>query len=106
LRIEAQPRTTQAALLTAVSAQAATGGVEVVYSMTAAAQVQIEVVNIAGRKIATILGGYQSAGMHTAQWAGRNDGGTKVPPGQYLLTVQCTGEDGTRNSRIVTVGIR
>ena len=106
LRIEVKPRGTQAAMLTSVSALPTTEGMQVVYALSAPGQVGIEVLNIAGRTVATVPAGYQEAGTHTALWSCRSATGTKVPRGQYLLKLQCQADDGTQTSRIVLGSVR
>ena len=106
LRIEAKPRGQSAPILTSVAAQAGAGGMQIVYSLSAPAEVGIEVLNIAGRTVARVPCGYREAGTHTALWSGRNVGGSKAPPGRYLISVHCCSDDGTQSSRITPAQVR
>ena len=92
--------------MTAVSAQPTAAGVQVVYVLSAPAEVGIEVRNMAGRQIAVISQGIQEAGTHTAVWTRRASSGTRVPNGQYLLSMRSCSEDGTQTNRIVPVLVR
>jgi flagellar hook assembly protein FlgD len=106
-RIEANPRTTTVTALTAVSAQStASGGLCVTYTLSASADVEMEVLNIAGRMIARIPVGISVPGTRTAAWSGRNASGSKAPPGLYLVTVRCHADDGTETTRCVKAFIR
>ncbi len=106
LQVEVKPRRQVAAILTNITAQAAAGGTQIVYTLSAAADVQMQVLNIAGRVVARIPGGYQNAGTHTAMWPGRSLSGSKIPAGQYLISVLCSSEDGTQTTRILPVHVR
>jgi len=80
--------------------------VNVVYSLTATADVMVEVRNIAGRMVRTIPCGTASAGINTATWNLRNSAGAPVPAGTYLCTVTARNEDGTQASAVRTVSVR
>ena len=105
LRVEASPRGA-ALLITSASAHGTPAGTEVVYALSAAGDVRIEVLNIAGRKVAAIPSGYKAAGTHTARWAGTGLSGSKVPPGQYLISIRCTSDDGTQATRVLPARVR
>jgi hypothetical protein len=106
LQIEVKPQQAQAATLTSVSTQSVAGKAQVVYTLSAAADVQLQVFNIAGRTVASIPIGYCEAGTHTTLWSGLNTNGSKVPAGNYLLQVGCKAGDGTASNRIVSMQIR
>jgi hypothetical protein len=100
LRIAATPRTGPALTLSGVAVQSLSESVSVAYSLSAPADVQITVLNIAGRTVANIPVGYQTSGTHTSTWSRRNSTGSKVPAGQYLLRLRCRADDGTDVSQI------
>ncbi len=105
LRVEARPRG-EGLVITAASARQTGQGVQVVYTLSGAADVRADILNIAGRTVATVPCGYQSSGTHTATWSGAGATGAKVPPGQYLISIQCTGDDGTQTSRVLPTQVR
>jgi len=80
--------------------------VSVVYSLSAAADVCIEVRNIAGRLIATIPCGVGSAGVNTATWNLRNSSGAPVPSGTYLCIVTAHSERGGQARAVRTLSVR
>ncbi len=82
------------------------GAVQIAYTLSAAADVEVQVLNMAGRTVATIPVEPSEAGTHTAFWPGRSASGSKVPPGQYLLRIDCKADDGVASTRLVTVGVR
>ncbi len=106
LCIEATPRGTQPAILTSVAAQPAVRGLQVTYTLSAAAQVDVVVMNIAGRPVARVASGRQEAGTHTAVWSGQSLSGTRVPAGRYLVQVRSAAEDGTACTRVVAAAVR
>ena len=80
--------------------------VSVVYGLTGAAEVTVEVRNIAGRLVKVIPCGTAAAGLNTATWNLRNGAGAPVPSGLYLCTVTARSEDGSQASAVRTVSVR
>ena len=80
--------------------------VNVVYSLSADADITIEVRNIAGRLIRTIPCGSSSAGLNTATWNLRNATGAPVPAGLYLCTITARSEDGSQATAVRTASVR
>jgi hypothetical protein len=56
----------------------------------------LEVYDVAGRKVATLLDGNVDEGIHVAQWNGRDDLGRQVRPGVYFYTLKLDGQRETR----------
>lgn len=54
------------------------------YGLPQASQVQLNVYDLRGQKIVTLIAGQQSAGWHTVQWNGLNDSGQQVSTGVYF----------------------
>lgn len=76
---------------------ALTGGAptDLTYSNTsAAANVTVTIKDAYGNTVRTIDLGAQAAGLHTAVWDGKNDGGTMQPDGTYTITVSATDASG------------
>lgn len=105
LRIEARPRGGPA-LITAATASPLGRGAGIVYTLAAPAEVAIEVLNIAGRAVARIPGGFRGAGTHSAHWSGAGLNGARVPPGRYLLSLRALGEDGTVTTRVLSTQVQ
>jgi len=55
------------------------------YTLPAAAEVSMIVFNIKGQKIRTIVDGWQSPGIKTARWNGRDEAGHEVGSGSYFV---------------------
>ncbi len=58
------------------------------YQLPEPAHVRIDVYNIAGRRVRTIVDGPQEAGYQTVVWDGTNDFGQKVASGVYMYRMQ------------------
>jgi hypothetical protein len=61
------------------------------FELPAAAQVRIEIYNIHGQKIRTLIDGSKMAGFHTVLWDGRMDNRDTAASGVYIYRLQ-TGE--------------
>jgi hypothetical protein len=104
--LEVADRAETGLMITSASAQAAGGAVTVSYTLSADAQVQVEVLNIAGRKVATLASGDTApAGLNTCGWNGRGGSGTVVPSGRYLVRVSARADDGQQVQALVPVQI-
>ncbi|MGM0492225.1 MAG: carboxypeptidase regulatory-like domain-containing protein, partial [Armatimonadota bacterium] len=102
--LEVGDRSETGLMITAASAQAAGGAVSVSYTLSADAQVSVEVLNIAGRKIATLADGETApAGLSTCGWNARNSSGSLVPNGRYLVLVEARADDGQQVQALVPV---
>jgi uncharacterized repeat protein (TIGR01451 family) len=62
-----------------------------------AAGVEITVYDVAGRQIKKLVGGEQTAGIHTATWDGRNDQGAQVQRGVYFVRTVIAGRKEATN---------
>ena len=80
--------------------------VNIVYGLSAAADITIEVRNIAGRLIRAIPCGSAAAGLNTATWNLRNTTGAPVPSGMYLCTVTARAADGGQTTAIRAMSVR
>lgn len=68
---------------------------EICYQLPEKAHVQLDVYNMIGQKIATLVNSQQSAGMHSVRWNALNDNGVHVPSGVYIYTIQVAGPSKT-----------
>ena len=76
------------------------------YQLQTAAHVRLEVFNLLGQRVATLVDGAQVAGAHRAVWTATDGSGQAVSAGVYLyrLTVASTGSaDGMATGRMVLV---
>ena len=58
------------------------------YQLPAAAQVRLEVFNLLGQRVATLVDGEQPAGFHSARWDGTDGAGRAAAAGVYLYRLQ------------------
>ncbi len=93
----------------AISAPAArtTGaGAEITYTLSADAQVNVQVLNIAGRVIDSVVNDdLQTAGAQRISWDGLSSRGTRAPSGTYLVVVSARAEDGQKTQAIGTLSL-
>jgi len=105
-RLEIAPRGANNLFITAASAQAAQAGVVVTYSVSGACQVSMDVLNIAGRVVRHVVTGQAAAsGVNTQVWNLRNDQGTPVPSGLYLIRIEALAANGQRVQAITQVSL-
>ncbi|MBD3292798.1 MAG: hypothetical protein GF393_07715, partial [Armatimonadia bacterium] len=105
LQIRMRKRSSQPLIVAGMSAmQGTSGSAEIVFTLSNSADVQVEVLNIAGRKIATLADGETApAGLSTCGWNGRSGSGTLVPGGRYLVRVSARADDGQQVQTLVPV---
>ncbi|MBM3957312.1 MAG: hypothetical protein FJ313_04600, partial [Gemmatimonadetes bacterium] len=71
------------------------GGAEVLFALSAPADLSVTVVNLAGRPLATVCRERPTeAGLQRLVWSGRSDQGMAVPSGLYLVRIDARNEDG------------
>jgi len=88
--------------MTGASALATARGAEVVFTLSADANVSAEVLNIAGRLVGRVCTDRAStAGVNVLLWDGRSATGTRVPAGRYLVRVMARSEDGAQTQSLV-----
>jgi hypothetical protein len=87
------PRTSVA--LTSLAAVPTNAGTQITFSLSAAAQVQARILNIAGRPVKTLCHAKDcEAGTSTLLWNAHSDSGLAVPNGTYLVEVSARTGDG------------
>ncbi len=90
--------------VSAPSARAVGGGAEITYTLSTSAQVEVTVLNIAGRVVDTVVGGaLQTAGTQRVRWDGITTNGTRAPAGVYLVVVKAVADDGQQTQAIGTL---
>ncbi|MYA23892.1 MAG: T9SS type A sorting domain-containing protein, partial [Gemmatimonadetes bacterium] len=65
------------------------------YQLTASSQVRLEVFNLLGQRIATLVDGERSAGFHTATWHATDGAGRAVGAGVYIYRMTVAAESQT-----------
>jgi parallel beta-helix repeat protein len=58
------------------------------YALPEDAHIELDVYNLRGTKVKTLLSGKQKAGMHEMEWHGRNTAGEPVCSGLYFIRLQ------------------
>jgi WD40 repeat protein len=61
------------------------------YNLAEAAEVELNVFNVRGQKVCTVVQEQQQAGMHTAYWHGVDDNGAAVASGLYFYKMKSAG---------------
>jgi len=81
--------------------------VEIVFSLASAGEVQAEVLNIAGRRIKTIVADRKSEkGTTSLIWNCQNERGLAVPAGTYLIRLTARTKDGQQAAALCPVTLR
>ena len=55
-------------------------------------QTRLQVVDLRGRLVATLVDDVLPAGAHDVVWAGKNDQGVEMPSGVYLSRLETAGQ--------------
>jgi len=71
------------------------------FSLSAGVDVRLEVFNTLGRRVATLVEGFRSAGEHTVTWDGRDIHGSSVPSGVYLYRLTAGTETALRKMTLL-----
>ena len=96
LRVEVAGQRAGALMAGGVTAMSSGNGtVELRSTLTADAELEVEVLNIAGRRVAVVCRSRQcQAGPVVLLWSARADSGTWLPPGSYLVRLTARAQDG------------
>ncbi|MGD9498609.1 MAG: FlgD immunoglobulin-like domain containing protein [Armatimonadota bacterium] len=94
LRIEVAARSDMPLMITAMSALQAHTVAQITFSLSAPADAEVEVLNIAGRRVRILPAGLREAGQTTLSWNLRDDRGLAVPSGLYLVRLRARDEAG------------
>ena len=95
-----------AALVVSVAeAEPAADGATLTYTLSASANVEVTVLNLAGRPIAQLPAAPQEAGVQTLRWNGRNQAGSLAPDGVYLIRLTTRSDDGASTQAVVTLNL-
>jgi hypothetical protein len=93
--------------VTAASASPTDGGhVAIAYSLSAVADVEIRIRNVAGRAIARLAVGQCEPGASSQTWTGLSASGARAPAGTYLCEIVARAVDGQRARAVASVRLR
>lgn len=73
------------------------GSLRLDLSVAASAYVRVDVVDLLGRPVRTLVSEALAAGAHSAWWDGTNMAGERLPSGPYIITVRGAGQQLARN---------
>ena len=76
-------------------------GTVIPYELAAAGYVRLEVFNLLGQRVATLVDGELLAGRYTAEWDGRDASGYGVAAGVYIYRLTAGGGVATRRMVLV-----
>ena len=71
------------------------------YQLPMAAQVRLEVFNVLGQRVATLVDEAQAAGVHTAVWSATDEAGRAVSAGVYIYRLTVNGTQQTKRMVLV-----
>jgi len=66
---------------------------QISYRLANAGQVELQVFDIAGRLVRTLVTGRQPAGIHSLSWAGKDDQGQRLASGVYFYRLRAEGQE-------------
>jgi hypothetical protein len=89
------------ALPLACSPNPCRGVTAVSFEMPAAGQVTLDVLDIAGRRVASLAQTSMPAGAHTVRWDGRDERGARLTAGCYFVRLSAGGTSTTRKVIVV-----
>lgn len=105
-RLEVGPAASGGLTVTTAVAQAVGGGVGLTYTLSKPAKVDIAILNLSGRSVRALATAKQSdAGTNTQSWDLRNQTGSKVPAGRYLIRITAAGDDGQQVTALAPVTV-
>jgi hypothetical protein len=97
----------QVQITSVVAAPTGAGAVQIVFALTSAAEVEAQVVNIAGRPVKTLVSDRSCPkGSNSLLWNCSSDRGLRVPSGTYLIRLTAHTADGQQVSRVCPVNVR
>ena len=73
----------------------------IAFELAASGPVVLDVVDVSGRRVTTLVDGVRDAGLHRVRWDGRDAAGRAVASGTYLLRLRADGTTITRKATLV-----
>lgn len=71
------------------------------YELNRSDKIQLEIFNIRGEKVKTLVNEFQNAGSYRIQWDGTNSNGSKLSSGIYFYTIKSGGEVSTKKMILI-----
>jgi hypothetical protein len=88
-------------LASATALPTGSGGAEIAFSLSAPADVTVDVLNIAGRPVAAVLrDSATGSGVQRVIWSGQTAHGTPAPAGMYLVRISARNADGQQQTAL------
>ncbi len=107
LRVEVKPHAATATITSLSAVPTGAGRADITFTLSADAQVEATLMNIAGRPVKVLASGdVCTAGVNVLHWDGRSATGTRAPAGRYLLSLLVKQPDGRQSQRVVPVNVR
>jgi Tol biopolymer transport system component len=78
-------------------------GAQIAVSLASAVDVDVSILNLAGREVAALTPGTMTSGVHSLVWDGTSKTGTKAPAGVYLVEVVARGTNGSSAKAVTTL---
>jgi hypothetical protein len=66
-------------------------GCMIEFTIPTTSHVSLEVFNLCGQRVTTLLDGHVEAGRTSVKWSGTTDSGTHLPSGVYFCKISCDG---------------
>jgi hypothetical protein len=73
--------------------------IEIAFELARPCRAEVGIYDVSGRRVATVLAGPLSPGIHTAAWDGSITGSPGAPPGVYFVSLAAGPE--TRTAKVV-----
>ena len=78
-----------------------TAGTQLRFDLAEAGRATLEVLDVAGQRVASLWSGEATAGRHTVRWDGLDDRGARRPAGMYFARLAAGGQVRTRKLLLV-----
>ena len=72
------------------------GGTALAFDLPAQSRARLDIYNVAGRKVTTVVDREFPAGRHSVRWNGTDDSGRKVPAGIYFYRIEAGADVSTK----------
>jgi len=96
-----------AVALTAASATPTASGAEIAFTLSAPADLTVEVLNIAGRPVATVVAGKSAdTGLQRLAWNGTSSQGLRAPNGMYVVRITVRDPKGAQTQALVPLRLQ
>ncbi|HET9235294.1 MAG TPA: FlgD immunoglobulin-like domain containing protein, partial [Candidatus Eisenbacteria bacterium] len=73
----------------------------IAYNLATPGEVRLEVFNLSGMRVRTLLEGYRPEGAHEASWDGHDDASRRMPSGIYIVRLRTPSADVSRRMLLV-----